>query len=841
MADDVVTVKDPSGELGTLPKSELPSALRRGFTVPPNAEIVDHNNKLEFGSGIGNSAKAFGEAALGTATFGLSRELENAAGITTPMAQAARAKYNPVARTAGDIIGVAAPLLLTEGTSALNPVAKVSQLGLQAGEAATALAPEGGLLTSAIRAGTQGATEGAFYGAGQTVTEHALGDPDVNAEKLLHNIGFSALLGGGIGAGFGSAEYLVPKAVGYAKEALDKARNSFFGGEEVGPLGKLYAKTSSFVSGKPEESILEAIKQRKDLIEDPVERERVAGDFADSLQDHFSNLNNALKSANNGARDEEIKSLLSEFPADQAKKQSADLWASVDKTVKEMTEHSPLYPQSVPYKLEGLRNEFITQAEKAETAADIYESINWLKGKIDEKFPIWGKNIPPEWKDAASLLKGLRTEIKNNLQNESIWGEAGARQSAFNDAQGQFLTVLNNRNAFSKAFLKKSVSRTGQIFAEVDPSKVKTFLSQAGTLRSEAKAMALDDFFKSSRGLLGELENTYKNAPTKTLDKDGLNNLIQRNAAIAEKAQSQAALQKNIGMLNAGGHNTYLGEGAALFAGVHNPALGAAIEVLNLWRNPGLAIQRLVKIEEAVRKTSEMIQTSSKALFKSSIKAGKMSSGYLSGRLTENHDKREERLMRFAANPVEAINHLGETTAGLYESAPQTTASLHSTALRASQFLVSKLPSRSQGPLDQKLPLSSSEISKFNRYYETVENPIGVLADARSGTITSEQMETLATVYPKLYEEMKSEVMESVAAHAEVIGRGESSYKTRLGIGLFLGEPIDLSMTPTSIMNAQTLFAVTPKSSGLQPKPSKTGMKDMTLASRTSLREEEEA
>ena len=397
---DVVTVKSPDGELGTVSKGELTQALRHGFTVPSNQEIQAYNDKIEYGSGIANPLKAFGEAALGTATFGASRELENALGITTPEAQAARAEHNPIARTLGDVAGVAVPLLgeasgLVKAGSVLNPVARVAELGTSVGETAAKLAPEAGLVQGALRSGAQGAAEGALYGAGQTVSEHALGDPDVNGEKLLHNMGFGAVLGGVVGGGLGAAEVAVPKALNMAGETLTKAKNVLLGAEdEVGPLGKLYAKGSSFISGKPEESIIDALKNRASIIDNPEEREAIASQFSSSLNDHFKSINEALSKANSEARELEVKSVLKDLPAAQAIQQSSHLAESLNATLKEMTDHAPLYPSSVPYKLQGLKDELLKKMSTSATAADVYEHLNWFKKQIDDKFPVWGKMIP---------------------------------------------------------------------------------------------------------------------------------------------------------------------------------------------------------------------------------------------------------------------------------------------------------------------------------------------------------------------------------------------------------------------------------------------------------------
>src|SRR6185437_6209699 len=362
MADsaDQVTVKSPYGQLGVIPKTSLQAAVKQGFQIPSDDEIQSYNDQQEYGTGVGNAAKTFGEAALGSLTLGGSRVLENAMGVTTPEAQAARAKYNPVSRTAGDVAGIGAGIAMTGGAEGLaeapfeaadlaNPIGAIAKAGAKTSAAVSSAIPEGQSIASqlasrALSTGAGSAVEGAAYGLGQSVTEQALGDPDLNAEKVMSNVGYGALFGGALGSALGVGEIAVPAAVGKAQETLEKAKNALLGADdEVGPLGKLYAKASSFVSGKPEESILEGLQRRQDLIENPDTREQIAQNFSDSMQDHFSQINDALKAANRDARPDEIQYTLKSMPVDIAQRESAGVWTKLDQTVQEMKNHAPLY------------------------------------------------------------------------------------------------------------------------------------------------------------------------------------------------------------------------------------------------------------------------------------------------------------------------------------------------------------------------------------------------------------------------------------------------------------------------------------------------------------------
>ncbi len=139
------------------------------------------------------------EEAASTATFGGSRQLEDATGLTTPEAQAARAKYNPTSQVIGAGAG-----LIADPFGMIGKAAKVGGRIIEGAAKVIGKAPEGaGFLARAVRnapAAALGAgAEGAMFVAGQSVADQAMGDPDALGEHLLSNVGYGSLIAGGLG------------------------------------------------------------------------------------------------------------------------------------------------------------------------------------------------------------------------------------------------------------------------------------------------------------------------------------------------------------------------------------------------------------------------------------------------------------------------------------------------------------------------------------------------------------------------------------------------------------------------------------------------------------------
>jgi hypothetical protein len=214
-----VQLKNTQGKLVSVPADQAKDALQNlGFSVPTQADFDQSFNQEKYG-GVGEAAKAAGEGFVAGALPG-GRYLLNKMG-DTPEAQAGRKAANPIISGASELGGLGAGLVAGTGEEALagDAAEAASGAGGLFGAAKTAVGaptkaittlghavtagatPEAaGLAGRALGAGLGSAAEGAAYGLGQSIDDKALGDTDSIGENLLHNVGWSAVLGGGLGA-----------------------------------------------------------------------------------------------------------------------------------------------------------------------------------------------------------------------------------------------------------------------------------------------------------------------------------------------------------------------------------------------------------------------------------------------------------------------------------------------------------------------------------------------------------------------------------------------------------------------------------------------------------------
>jgi hypothetical protein len=212
-------VKSPAGELGTVPDTELQSALQNGYSQVSPDEIAAFENEQKFGS-TGQQLITGLEGAASAATFGLSTGVETALGVD-PEDIRARREVNPGSYMTGQVAGLVGSALIPVAGAA-NVLGKAGAVGARAvglGAAESTLAKIGSL---AVRSGV----ENAVFQAGDEVSKMLASDPNQSIETAVTNMGISGLLGVGVGGGIGVVPPLWKATLGgKVGQALEAIKN----------------------------------------------------------------------------------------------------------------------------------------------------------------------------------------------------------------------------------------------------------------------------------------------------------------------------------------------------------------------------------------------------------------------------------------------------------------------------------------------------------------------------------------------------------------------------------------------------------------------------------------
>ena len=246
-------------------------------------------------------------------------------------------------------------------------------------------------------------------------------------------------------------------------------------------------------------------------------------------------------------------------------------------------------------------------------------------------------------------------------------------------------------------------------------------------------------------------------------------------------------------------------------------------------------INSLVETQRAEIKTTNKIKAGVKSLFSDyRTPIAKVSSMIDS---PDDYKKKTEEIRLNANNPNYLMEKISKSTEDLYEHAPLISQSMQTSMMRGLTFLSTKIPEDTTlGFFPEQKEPSKTEISKFNRYYTVVENPLEVLEQVKDGTFSLEAKETLEAVYPRLYQDMKQHLVEGIV---NLKKKDKVPYHVKLSISRFLGQPTEESMLPQQIASFQRQFASVNQQQQVQQqmatKPSTVGMREITKSDRLDL------
>jgi hypothetical protein len=207
-----VDLVDQTGAIVNADAENVPRLLQSGrYRLASEGESLAAVDEATYGD---SELRAGVEGAARGLTLGASDYVIGAIGGDEAKRDLAkRQQYNPVSAGIGEGVGIVGGALLTGGAAgALAPAAQLARAGraaegLAGGLRAVQALEAGGTLAragaGAIRLGTQGALEGALYGAAKAVDDDYLHDHEITAERVALGAGLGALTGGAFGAGAG--------------------------------------------------------------------------------------------------------------------------------------------------------------------------------------------------------------------------------------------------------------------------------------------------------------------------------------------------------------------------------------------------------------------------------------------------------------------------------------------------------------------------------------------------------------------------------------------------------------------------------------------------------------
>lgn len=219
-------------------------------------------------------------------------------------------------------------------------------------------------------------------------------------------------------------------------------------------------------------------------------------------------------------------------------------------------------------------------------------------------------------------------------------------------------------------------------------------------------------------------------------------------------------------------------------------------------------LHNAVKVNGAIDKATKAVFSGTPVLASSMIPKEKDTEKL--NKMIEKYEKAPDSIMQLANSDV-----------GYYM--PEHQVKLSETMVNQINYLKNLKPKVVKpGPLDKPLPPNPIEQARYQRALKIANQPAFVLEHVRNGTVQQSDIDDLMNLYPSLYQKYVQKITD------EMVNRTADEepipYKTRMGISLFLNQPVDSSMSPASILAAQPKPNQQTPSEQQQVKPTQQGL-----------------
>lgn len=764
-----------------------------------------------FGHDVVEKAGTVGEGAVQGVTAGLyGAALGRKKGISETDEDFARRRFeadelqrrkeeNPELHLAGEL-----------GGALLSPVNKVG----------TAITEGIGATTTLGRAGANivgGSGVGSLFGAGNTLSDAALGDHDLTAEKLFAGVGMGALIGGA-GSGLGS---LLEEGVGALAPRVGKAVKDADLGE--------WANNRALKAAGATKRDLDYLGDEKASAVGQMLLER--GHLGKGLE--APNAAGVLKSVS-AEKDAVGKQLGKVFDDAQA----AGAQPEYSKVLRKLDDFeaglSPLERKAVGPELQETRDAVYEYGLRPAGKAG-FSSLNELKQNLQAKAK-WGDNVGQEFKG------GLKRQLAG-IVREELDAQVGAHLGPAEAQKFLEAKKLYGLLADAERVAEHGVERLGgnASFGLRDlgigaaaglghgnpvTGLVAAIANKTMRERGQAVIARLADSIAKSPRLMVAAQSFGQKLPVAAPQLGGYAPMLQR----AYQTSPALALATHMTWAQADPHYAQAAQLAGFLPETpeeHVAAMGKAGTLAGIasvldHNNAEIdrGIQRVLKGNGTPRSSSAVLGSQdfgSKRMRRDPAAA---------------HRQRLEEIRALSANPEALIERVTANLGHVGELAPGVTAAVSRTAQTAVAYLTKEAQEPPKaGPLAPDWVHSDEELHHFAQALETVQDPMSVLRHAAAGTLTENQVNALNAVYPLLGRQIANKALEQMVAAPKGV-----PYRARLMLSMLTGTDPDGTMGLAVATNQAAIQSASQKPSnvGTPGGSSSSGPSPVTLAQRTA-------
>lgn len=838
-----VIIKDSQGNPYTVDASELDTYLRsgEGYSIAPSEEqataagqvpiqtpggapqfvspeeaqqriqsfeadagrtsaAIQAEEEQRYGGAL-QGARAASAGWLRGLTFGVSDQALTRLDPTLAPDLEALQRYRGGLSTAGELAGMAAPLLASGGSSALASGARGAGVvargavgaGELAGEGAAYLArtaglAEGGLAARTIGSAARGATEVGLMEAGREVSQAAIQQRELEASKVVSAFGHGALIGGALMGG-GTAAWGTAKGLGSAASSIGR-----WGAEKIAPGAAAAAEEqgAGFVRGMARQL-----------------EEELAAKSVGALKKEMREFTGEAF-VRTGAKDRAV-----EMAQEMALKNTAEKAAMAKATLESAG-------RGVGEAIDNL----VAMGARADTAA--------LQSKIEGKIAEFSQRSGPQFRaavrDAEQWLADLRANVadgdprslwkfKKDVGDSTVWKTGSDaykspleqfKRELYHDADDLLLKTGESTGdaAFSEAW--KAANREYQAAQWVKRSlddklaqQSNRILGLSEQIGGAAALVAGGGFTPAGIALaagsaaLQRLVKSY-GADAGTL---ALKALREGNTQALSGLVDRAVGESVAGYLKAGAAKTVdATAGRAARTAASSQASSYAKET---------EIGKSLFGEQTAKKGEPKAPT--RVAFAPALKASAR------GEVSDKQAKRAvEKIQASAQQQQAALERLAEQAPHLL---PEIRGQL-AASKRAHDYLLSKIPQSSNvtstlTPQAEAPRMSKAQRDELLTAVRVVSDPLSVLDSLKAGKVTKAEVDALKATAPELYASVQQAVQAQLDARTEPL-----PYRQALDLSLLLGVVGHPSLDPAAVRSIQAAYGPPPQPAGPQPTPS---------------------
>jgi hypothetical protein len=829
---------------------------------------ADLSAKYDTGFGSGMLAAGLGAARGLTTVLGggsISDELVGALGAEPQEIAKHLEEKRPVVSGIGAVGGMLAQAAIgNEGG-----LANLAERG------ATSVAGEG-LAGKVLGQAAKAAVENVQLEHTQMVSEEALGAPPVTAQKYLAEQGQALWQG----AAFGAAGALVGEGLGAAKRgivdaltkapdvaAIDAVATKTFDDAPKGGLADMAVKVQAWLSGADAEGeaalrnagLQNLSKGAQDLRATALHIDDVRATAVKDVTEHLDKVLSSTESLADEAKGtlkrEQLQRLV-KSPMEHADVQAhaMDSLQEARNQIAEMRADPDTFGNEGALKkidqvLQTHEKAMVRAVEDGDQAG-MFAALDDAKrtiGAYSRKAQVAASRSTGllDTMQARELFSklgdvdhggGLYESLRKNLEDEAVWGKAGAAQKEINSDWTEFIGARRALNETGAGVTSKVGERNfGQAIYKTDPTKVEKYVAGLVNRNNDLQHQAMSRYLAASRKLAATIDKHFVLPPEKqtmvTAAKAASHLAEMKLSDIGDKLVKVNQIKALIDASKGSAGTIGAGLIGHMLGGPLGGMLGAAVGQL---ANPGKNIMRLAQLEEFGRKFDAKTGGAISSFFRRSEKtaavdigaaakaegagarafkaAQTVDRGRQEGERAETRRAYEARVanLKQLQDPTALNDRMSSHYEALQETAPKTGAALGAAAAKAVGYLLSRMPAvEAADPYTGKEGVPShSEMVAFNLRASAVERPSEVMADMAKGRVTVEQVEALQAAYPDVFQELQGKVQESLAQH--VADGHPVSFQQRVSLGILLGIDTDPSLTKPSMSHATATFATAP-------------------------------